>query len=101
MAEAGEDYLYTSSLEKCTYVRDGEPSCLIGRVLAKHGVPLEVLTEWDECESSGIAVISPNFIEDRALIILTEVQKRQDQGSTWGAALKAGKLFVSMHGWDA
>lgn len=93
----------------CVYVRDGEPSCLVGHVLARAGVAVEDLARMDEGtpdsgtedepagdgdSESAFEVLwengaLPDYLEvtHDAADILIHVQSRQDQGTPWGDAL--------------
>lgn len=93
----------------CVYVRDGQPSCLVGRVLALAGVAVEDLARMDEGtpdsgtedepagdgdSESAFEVLwengaLPDYLEvtPDAADILIHVQSRQDQGVRWGDAL--------------
>ena len=93
----------------CLYVRDGEPSCLVGQVLARAGVAVEDLARMDKGtpdsgtedepvgdgdSESAFEVLwengaLPDYLEvtPDAADILVHVQSRQDQGIAWGDAL--------------
>lgn len=98
-----------SGASACLYVRDGEPSCLVGHVLARAGVAVEDLARMDEGtpdsgtedepagdgdSESAFEVLwengaLPDYLEvtPDAADILMHVQSRQDQGTPWGDAL--------------
>jgi len=83
----------------CTYLRDGRPSCLVGRVLVeKFNVPLEPLRKLDQAGKtgdlfSGVVVGSDGFLSEMKAIGVTfteaasrylrSAQARQDGGGTW------------------
>jgi hypothetical protein len=79
----------------CRYVEDGNPSCLVGRVLFRAGVPIEAIhnldTQWNGMsESIGDA----KFPDDVNLTldareVLQAAQTSQDAGQTWGEALRS------------
>lgn len=102
----GEDYIYTPVGEdpKCVYVHDGKPSCIVGRVLAGHGVPLERLVEFDVAGFGGgitaSAVVDLLRAEGATVTdsdtgyYLSQLQDMQDHGRTWGHVLtEARRLF--------
>lgn len=91
---AGEnpDFVYTPPNDDggaCVYYHDGQPSCLIGRALAAQGV-IEPDIESSDKNSLGIM----QLIGELNLSLLTgetdwlyRVQRRQDDGKPWGAAV--------------
>jgi hypothetical protein len=105
--EAGEGFVYKDS---CVYESLGEPSCMVGRVLAKAGVPVETLRlmdrvdKWSPVDEYGERLysatdfatvvqsgkFSDRFTVDRgALELLHEAQARQDNRDPWGEAQTA------------
>lgn len=94
--EHGEDFVYQSieSAEtSCTYVRDGEPSCMIGKFLAAVGVPLERLEQADWFGGDPAAALICKLVDEGVLDvengvrgILAAAQVAQDSGDTWGLA---------------
>lgn len=100
--EFGSDYVYTKSeFGKCDYVRDGEPSCIVGHVLVKVGVPIERLRQADTaCFGGGIGAGKLLIeLEDEgtlkydsyARVLLRQAQDAQDDSIEWGEAVKYGK----------
>jgi len=100
--EYGDDYIYPRYEERCVYVFEGEPDCMVGKFLANKGVPVERLKEADangdiwgnitgasavelvgQLENEGIITIS-----SEARKALQYAQIAQDGGETWGAALQ-------------
>jgi hypothetical protein len=100
--EAGEDFVYHG---ECMYSHWGEPGCIVGRVLAKAGVPSEVLTNmdrvhsWSPVDEHGERIYSTTdfatvvqsgafsnrfTVEHGALELLHEAQARQDARDPWG-----------------
>lgn len=86
----------------CTYVRDGQPSCLVGCVMYRAGVPIEEL-EGIEGESAYglldflIDYAPENQIEKRLLEkFLVDIQYKQDSGSPWGEALEYAMACSAM-----
>jgi hypothetical protein len=110
--EAGADFVYEDS---CVYEALGEPSCMVGRVLAKAGVPVETLramddirawspvdkwgerlysaTDFDTVVQSG-AFSDAFTVDNGALELLHKAQVRQDNRDTWGEA-QAAALAVA------
>lgn len=101
--EFGENYVYERPYgASCLYVFDGQPSCIVGKFLAKVGVPLERLARADEARG----VIARDLIgqleyEDVIATDVPEVgrfldvlQSEQDSGYHWGEALKLAKTVV-------
>jgi hypothetical protein len=99
VALKGEDYVYprreTSEDEigwgGCDYIRDGQPSCIVGHVLVAAGVdPTALSLEEGQSAWTVTARLLPEWGTDiqRAL---DSAQSAQDQGMTWGEALEAFK----------
>lgn len=93
VAEAGTDYLYTRrparSGSTCHYVHEGSADCIVGRVLARLGVPIEWLAAQDEFEGGLNAYVVTGFLSlpTVARDALNAAQRTQDMGRTWGVAL--------------
>lgn len=90
--DEGENYVYppAASGDVCFYRREGEPECLIGRILralVPDYKPTEGRSVWDlrgDLYALGI---------DRAgVLCMQTAQAMQDQGHTWGAALAAARI---------
>lgn len=95
--EFGEDYVYSRNDEgRCVYVQDGQPSCLVGHVLVKAGVPLERLEAADSnFGGTGADVLIRQInregavkVDGKARTALAEAQYTQDHGNTWGLAVR-------------
>lgn len=109
VAKRGEDYVYPalSEAEKsiafdltgaippsCSYVRDGEASCIVGTVLADLGVPLDVLHQHDYAVAPSATLLLSYLVNDGHIeqvdegiaCALHDAQSRQDQGTPWGRA---------------
>lgn len=118
VAEKGENYVYTRDAvyNSCQYVRDGKPSCIVGHVIGYASWDaLEIVAEierkrgssWpavdlqidskphdlQELSSESYTAIPVRFTE-AAAELLREVQLQQDNGESWGNALKAGLGLV-------
>lgn len=98
ISEKGEDFVYrTRPDQNCVYVRNGEPSCLIGRLFHKWGVPLENLASYDNIYSNDAGSVGEYFedngfftLEYGVMGFLVTVQGNQDTAYvTWGEALNA------------
>jgi hypothetical protein len=102
VAERGADYVYkrptnTFGVPTCLYVdvdRD-QPSCLVGHVLHRLGVPLETLKSADQFSFPATDVChdllgGSAFDDGEISHFLDAVQSRQDIGRTWGEALQNG-----------
>lgn len=104
--EFGENYVYDrGERDRCDYVREGEPSCLVGKFLAAQGVSLERLEKADtsgvfsdglsagelleQLRKEGVIQITPGVLR-----FLGDLQGRQDFGTPWGEALKLAKTVV-------
>lgn len=103
-----EDYVYPIGAGSCSYgdgsagcsyVRDGEPSCLVGVYLAAKGVPIESLHKADVGPDFGEPeALLPRLVQeghltctsDNDLLLvgqyLAGVQGLQDTGTPWGTA---------------
>jgi len=76
----------------CWYVKDGEPDCLIAKFLFNRGWTIE---ELSSCESRSVFSASgdyPDRLTNDEVSILSTAQQVQDNGKTWGEALRAAKL---------
>jgi hypothetical protein len=79
----------------CRYVEDGNPSCLVGRVLFRAGVPIEAISALDtQFEGISESIQDAKFPDDVNLTldareVLQAAQTSQDAGQTWGEALRA------------
>jgi hypothetical protein len=98
----GDDYEVASG--DCVYFAydSGEPVCMVGHVLAALGVRLddlrmkseEAMEEWSSDEAPnekrvGSLALPVQFTE-KAMTLLKTAQRRQDEGATWGSALRSG-----------
>jgi hypothetical protein len=105
VAEFGEDYVYSrGGSGSCNYVRNGAPSCLVGQVLAKAGVPLERLKRADEGHFDNGVPADDLLVELRqegvltcdseVVSLLSEVQWRQDEGTSWGSVVRFARNYL-------
>ena len=113
VAEKGEDYVYESPLAsgECAYLTYADPevpqedptgpSCIVGQVLVRVGVPLEILRGAEgfrpakalaELADRGVIVDCPA----RVVSALNHAQIDQDTGKSWGEALRTFEQWVGM-----
>lgn len=104
--EFGEGYVYTPPADDpradedgiCLYVNDGKPSCIVGHIVHRLGVPLEVLRRegdlhLDPKVSHEPMTLSAGFLlpklgaPDHVTAALNAGQIAQDTRETWGTAL--------------
>lgn len=97
VAEYGEDFVYqqrdTLSGSRCVYVWQGEPDCIVGKLLHRLGVPVEQLARGDGKLLAGALVehleeLGVISAEDGVSEILDRAQSRQDAGRTWGQSVR-------------
>jgi hypothetical protein len=75
----------------CYYVWEDCPSCLVGHVLHRLGVPLEVMAERNTAQVHArgfAAAVGLTWLATRAL---KHAQDQQDAGEPWSAALDAAE----------
>lgn len=81
---------YPEKVGNCSYVSNHEPGCIVGVALNKLGVEVPTLITFDGQVNSSIDVIAKRFPDDidaddpQAIKALKYIQKRQDQGFSWG-----------------
>lgn len=87
VAEFGPNYVYMVGLGgSCEYVRDRQPSCLIGRVLHRMGVDLEFLY-YREGNGASDVMRDVGGFSTVVLCAADDAQGAQDSAYTWGEAL--------------
>lgn len=99
----GENFVYDKHETECgsfecTYVRDGQADCIVGKFLVAQGVPLERLAEADlafhgaglpaDCLLSELRHEGCITISGESISALKEVQYQQDDGNPWGVAVR-------------
>jgi hypothetical protein len=99
--EYGEDYTYTApevedpdlgvSGSTCMYVLNNKPSCLLGHVLHRAGVPLQTLHQHEYSLVSALFkpvgdIEPPCRAEPYLVEALLAAQSQQDNGQSWGEA---------------
>ena len=104
VAEVGEDYIYPFDRdgegrtdEVCVYVDQNKPACFVAKILHRHGVPIEVLREWEghnagymsrtTMPSGRPAPTAPLVADLQTANFLDSLQSFQDGGVTWKRAL--------------
>ncbi|MGZ6788349.1 MAG: hypothetical protein ACXVGN_00010 [Mycobacteriaceae bacterium] len=80
--EKGADYV-CSTPGMYLYFKNGEPSCIVGHVLAYLGFGPEHVVEG--ARAHRLPVLSP--LRPMVGLALTAAQGTQDNGATWGEAL--------------
>jgi hypothetical protein len=99
IGEFGEDHTYPiypmerlsdGRQLRCFYVRNDQPSCIVGHVLHCAGMPLEDLRKVEGYgPTDTLAPVQfARWADPEALDLLAEVQVQQDEGATWGEALR-------------
>lgn len=85
----GADYVYPERELGCQYVRDGQPSCIVGHVLVEAGVPVDEIGKHEGRSAWAMAPDVTPWGDKGTPVIeaLDAAQHAQDTGSTWGEAL--------------
>lgn len=109
VAEVGEDHVYelppNTSGTECLYVHtaaDGThtPGCLVGVWLARRGVDLDELAQWENATAEEfVPRVLADPVENRALHLLRAVQLYQDRREPWGKALIEGQTSNDLVDW--
>lgn len=108
--EVGPDFKYREPGDgsQCVYVeihrdRDRQmawPSCLVGHILVRGGVPLNCFADVNATEIQKAyfdALGSVVELDDDTLYWLDEVQSRQDAGDTWADSVHQADLDLEEH----
>jgi hypothetical protein len=115
IAAEGKDFVYgrhdTTPFTPgpaCMYAVDGKADCIVGRVLAKLGVPVESMQYVEDTNAEnryavGTAdVVIDHLREDgllnfdaKAITFLTILQSNQDNQETWGDAYEMARNPIS------
>jgi hypothetical protein len=87
--EAGEDYVYKAhetvdGTRICAYIWNGQPDCIVGRVL--HASGLFTLSELNELLQNNSNLISRLTID--TIMYLAVVQSAQDEEKPWGEIVR-------------
>jgi hypothetical protein len=101
VSDFGEDHIYENDglqapLASCVNVADGQPSCIVGHVLVRAGIPVSTFYENNAVETGMYGTYSAfkNGVADiteGAYMILAAAQRAQDDGHTWGEAYEAAQ----------
>lgn len=110
VAGFGADHVYTrldgrkGGAISCVYADLDEnnvfhPSCIVGRIFAKHGMTGEELADWDGHGTIGCVYddsLPPSRpkrpeADEATVSFLAKLQSFQDAGHTWGASLEYAK----------
>jgi len=92
----GEDFIYgadrrespDSTIDCFYYEPDGTPSCIVGRILDRHGLMTFENAPTSEGQSAHrLPQVNENFTEE-AQGFLVNLQMFQDEGKPWGLALE-------------
>lgn len=107
VAEAGEDFVYQQQYgEACYYSVNGEPACIVGRVLAKWGVDLTRMDSSAVVDDGNLSGLFANGLLIRlrtegvldvgqdGVKLLKLAQARQDGECTWGESLSRAQNDV-------
>lgn len=113
VAELGRDFVYerTASMygaKGCWYVAKDKPSCLVGRILHRHGVSVETLALWEGVNARDMG---PNglchsrrrqptrhLLEGPAVTYLDALQSAQDNSVRYGKALDEARVWAMAEG---
>ena len=90
--EKGEDYVY--GLYPCHYVMANKPSCLVGNIMHRAGISLEVLEENEGGAYGLLSVLKTRKlieIDANAEMFLIVAQRAQDNRVSWGNAVKVAE----------
>lgn len=101
IAEANPDHKYQKPTEDglCLYFHGDEPGCIVGQLLAKHGVTGDQMREVDDAQGWMLNERAVGDLIEAGIIdtdhegyaMLTVAQKSQDDGNTWGEAVAEAK----------
>lgn len=106
VVEGREDYVYQrltdgSGEDVCAYfdLTTGQPSCLVGHVLAEVGVTLDTLPDRHNV-GSGIHHLDVPGVEMTrgARRVLSAAQRAQDRGTPWGEAAARAQVAAKEAG---
>lgn len=94
VAEAGEDFVYTTedNFYSCRYLDDGEPSCIVAHVvatIAPEAVP--ELKEFEYLNALDLNLSTVIFDPQAAQFLLSAQSIQDSPGKTWGEALAVAK----------
>lgn len=91
LVEANPDFVYSDADESgtCFYERNGKPSCIIGKALAKHGISFSTLRDLDSAPiATSVGELFMNHPDRENVMWLQVVQEYQDQLYPWGECVR-------------
>ena len=99
IAEKNPDFVYRSPLaednERCVYIHNGKPSCIVGQALVRLGVDKEFLHKLDTDYEGGVGILEAlqsydefEFDDKEAADLVAWSQHFQDTGIPWGEAVE-------------
>lgn len=99
IAEKGEGYIYRRRTEhhvgngvfvSCFYVEYDQPSCIVGHVLHRAGVPIDDIRRVEGQTPLDVEVQDrfDAWADGGARWLLNEVQANQDEQHSWGESLR-------------
>lgn len=96
VAEYGSDYIYQPPMSDVPprYIWGGQPSCLAGHVLVRHGVTVEDLLDFEGSPALLMRQIGDLKLTDAARHVLNAAQQCQDVGNTWGNCLREARVIL-------
>lgn len=85
--------------KNCLYSHVVQPGCIVGHVLNRLGVPLADLDELDERAFAGAYNVLPDVLDvplgqSDVFHALSSAQAAQDNGNTWGEALRCAQSCI-------
>jgi len=89
----GDDYVYPY-LNDCQYVRNSAPSCLVGHALHLGGWSVDALDGLINTPVRDAVRIGFTSLDKEAANVFDLAQVVQDQGGTWGEALRAAEAMA-------
>lgn len=101
VSDFGADYAYPYTV--CRYVQESPagpaPSCLVGHVLHRAGVPLDALA-LNAPADVKVQILTAHGIlraEPDAVRLLTNAQRAQDKHTPWGDSVTAGRAYLEAY----
>lgn len=89
------DFIYSESDTGCVYVRDGQPSCIVGHAAWRLGIIDASFEDSVDENRSGVETFLREMGSDGpqdpdywyGVEFLTGVQEKQDEGTPWAEAV--------------
>lgn len=97
-SRAGSGFCYDQKGHACVYFYEGEPSCIIGHLLAELGIPANVAYEAQNFHTLATSGKYPEItalFDEKAVLYATAVQRLQDRGVPWLAAARAPEMWFN------